>query len=76
MSLWVDKYRPTSLGKLDYHKEQATQLKNLVSKLKLRHISTMRSCVITTSLIYFSRGMIDSGEQTAHLRVCIVCRAA
>uniref|UniRef100_A0A8C9Z040 Replication factor C subunit 3 n=1 Tax=Sander lucioperca TaxID=283035 RepID=A0A8C9Z040_SANLU len=30
MSLWVDKYRPTSLAKLDYHKEQATQLKNLV----------------------------------------------
>ena len=31
MSLWVDKYRPASLGKLDYHKEQAVQLKNLVS---------------------------------------------
>uniref|UniRef100_A0A671XEV9 Replication factor C subunit 3 n=1 Tax=Sparus aurata TaxID=8175 RepID=A0A671XEV9_SPAAU len=30
MSLWLDKYRPTSLGKLDYHKEQAAQLKNLV----------------------------------------------
>uniref|UniRef100_A0A8C5C9E8 Replication factor C (activator 1) 3 n=1 Tax=Gadus morhua TaxID=8049 RepID=A0A8C5C9E8_GADMO len=30
MSLWVDKYRPASLGKLDYHKEQAVQLKNLV----------------------------------------------
>ncbi|TRY90952.1 hypothetical protein DNTS_022189 [Danionella cerebrum] len=30
MSLWVDKYRPTSLAKLDYHKEQANQLKNLV----------------------------------------------
>uniref|UniRef100_A0A1A8RFH9 Replication factor C (Activator 1) 3 n=1 Tax=Nothobranchius rachovii TaxID=451742 RepID=A0A1A8RFH9_9TELE len=30
MSLWVDKYRPTSLGKLDFHKEQATQLKHLV----------------------------------------------
>uniref|UniRef100_A0A3Q1HKE5 Replication factor C subunit 3 n=1 Tax=Anabas testudineus TaxID=64144 RepID=A0A3Q1HKE5_ANATE len=30
MSLWVDKYRPTSLGKLDYHKDQAAQLKNLV----------------------------------------------
>uniref|UniRef100_A0A672FEF9 Replication factor C subunit 3 n=1 Tax=Salarias fasciatus TaxID=181472 RepID=A0A672FEF9_SALFA len=30
MSLWVDKYRPTSLGKLDFHKEQAAQLKNLV----------------------------------------------
>ncbi|XP_070553436.1 replication factor C subunit 3-like [Ptychodera flava] len=30
MSLWVDKYRPTSLGKLDYHKEQASNLKKLV----------------------------------------------
>uniref|UniRef100_A0A665VYL5 Replication factor C subunit 3 n=1 Tax=Echeneis naucrates TaxID=173247 RepID=A0A665VYL5_ECHNA len=30
MSLWLDKYRPTSLGKLDYHKDQAAQLKNLV----------------------------------------------
>ncbi|XP_069828190.1 replication factor C subunit 3 [Dendropsophus ebraccatus] len=30
MSLWVDKYRPTSLSKLDYHKEQAAQLRNLV----------------------------------------------
>lgn len=30
MSLWVDKYRPSSLAKLDYHKEQANQLKNLV----------------------------------------------
>ena len=30
MSLWVDKYRPTSLSKLDYHKEQAGRLKKLV----------------------------------------------
>uniref|UniRef100_A0A3Q0T6M0 Replication factor C (activator 1) 3 n=1 Tax=Amphilophus citrinellus TaxID=61819 RepID=A0A3Q0T6M0_AMPCI len=30
MSLWVDKYRPSSLGKVDFHKEQAAQLKNLV----------------------------------------------
>ena len=30
MSLWVDKHRPTSLGKLDYHKEQASWLKKLV----------------------------------------------
>ncbi|XP_018409638.1 PREDICTED: replication factor C subunit 3 [Nanorana parkeri] len=30
MSLWVDKYRPSTFPKLDYHKEQATQLKNLV----------------------------------------------
>ncbi|XP_071485871.1 replication factor C subunit 3-like [Diadema antillarum] len=30
MSLWVDKHRPTSLSKLDYHKEQASNLKKLV----------------------------------------------
>lgn len=30
MSLWVDKYRPTSLCKVDYHREQAAQLRNLV----------------------------------------------
>ena len=32
MSLWVDKYRPLRLEKLDYHKEQAAYLKKLVSK--------------------------------------------
>ena len=31
MSLWADKYRPCSLSRLDYHKEQAAQLRNLVS---------------------------------------------
>lgn len=31
MSLWVDKYRPNSLQKLDYHRSQAAHLKNLVS---------------------------------------------
>ncbi|XP_075830974.1 replication factor C subunit 3-like [Microtus pennsylvanicus] len=30
MSLWVDKYRPCSFARLDYHKEQAAQLSNLV----------------------------------------------
>jgi len=30
MSLWVDKYRPNCLTKLDYHKTQALHLKNLV----------------------------------------------
>jgi replication factor C subunit 3/5 len=31
MALWVDKYRPTQLNKLDYHKEQAEQLKKIAS---------------------------------------------
>ena len=32
-SLWVDRYRPTSLSKLDYHKEQAKWLGRLVRKV-------------------------------------------
>ena len=31
MSLWVDKHRPTSLSKLDYHKDLSCHLKRLVS---------------------------------------------
>ena len=31
MSLWCDKHRPKTLSTLDYHKEQAEQLKKLVS---------------------------------------------
>lgn len=30
MSLWCDKHRPKSLNILDYHKDQAEQLKKLV----------------------------------------------
>lgn len=35
MALWVDKYRPQSLDSLDYHQEQATMLRRLVSFLIL-----------------------------------------
>jgi len=38
MSLWVDKYRPTSFGKLDYHKEQAEQLQSLVNSGDFPHL--------------------------------------
>ncbi|XP_001600907.2 replication factor C subunit 3 [Nasonia vitripennis] len=38
MSLWVDKYRPTSLGKLDYHTDQAQQLKNMVQQGDFPHL--------------------------------------
>jgi hypothetical protein len=30
MSLWVDKYRPNNLQKLDFHCKQANHLRNLV----------------------------------------------
>ncbi|CAH8559496.1 unnamed protein product [Heterobilharzia americana] len=38
MSLWVDKYTPTSLGKLDYHKKQAKNLKQLVDSNNFPHL--------------------------------------
>uniref|UniRef100_A0A2Z5U5W7 Replication factor C subunit 3 n=1 Tax=Reticulitermes speratus TaxID=60591 RepID=A0A2Z5U5W7_9NEOP len=38
MSLWVDKYRPNSLTKLDYHKTQALHLKNLVQQGDFPHL--------------------------------------
>jgi replication factor C subunit 3/5 len=38
MSLWVDKYRPNSLSKLDYHKEQAQHLKQLVESGDFPHL--------------------------------------
>ncbi|XP_015590067.1 replication factor C subunit 3 [Cephus cinctus] len=38
MSLWVDKHRPTSLSKLDYHTEQAKHLKNLVQESDFPHL--------------------------------------
>ncbi|EDV25152.1 uncharacterized protein TRIADDRAFT_26016 [Trichoplax adhaerens] len=38
MSLWVDKYRPTSLSKLDYHKDLAEQLKNLIQSGDFPHL--------------------------------------
>ncbi|XP_014297817.1 replication factor C subunit 3 [Microplitis demolitor] len=38
MSLWVDKYRPSSLNKLDYHTEQAEHLKNMVQKSDFPHL--------------------------------------
>lgn len=38
MSLWVDKHRPTSLAKLDYHKEQAANLKKFVQSGDFPHL--------------------------------------
>ncbi|XP_033632134.1 replication factor C subunit 3-like [Asterias rubens] len=38
MSLWVDKYRPTSLSKLDFHKDQAANLRKLVQGGDFPHL--------------------------------------
>ena len=38
MSLWCDKNRPKTLGALDYHKDQADQLKKLVHSDDFPHL--------------------------------------
>lgn len=38
MSLWVDKHRPGTLAKLDYHKDQAQHLKKLVAGGDFPHL--------------------------------------
>lgn len=38
MSLWVDKYRPRELSKLDYHVEQANDLKRLCEQQDFPHL--------------------------------------
>ncbi|KAF8569428.1 hypothetical protein P879_04491 [Paragonimus westermani] len=38
MSLWVDKYTPTSLSKLEYHQKEAGALKNLVDSGNFPHL--------------------------------------
>ena len=37
-ALWVDKYRPQSLDRLDYHKDQAAQLARLAAAGDLPHM--------------------------------------
>jgi len=38
MSLWVDKYRPNTLGKLDFHLEQGERLQKMVTKGNFPHL--------------------------------------
>jgi replication factor C subunit 3/5 len=38
MALWVDKYRPRELSKLDYHVEQANDLKRLCEQPDFPHL--------------------------------------
>jgi DNA polymerase III delta prime subunit len=38
MSLWVDKYRPNTLAKLDFHLEQGERLQKMVTKGNFPHL--------------------------------------
>ena len=50
MSLWCDKHRPKTLASLDYHKEQAEQLKKLVSQYQFKSIN-----------LYFNKFKLNKG---------------
>ena len=52
MSLWVDKHRPTALGKLDYHKDQAIQLKKLVRKVKPERSERLKWVKMADVVVY------------------------
>ena len=45
MSLWCDKHRPKTLAVLDYHKDQAEQLKKLVSNFFLFLFKIIDKCL-------------------------------
>ena len=49
--LWVDKYRPNTLDRLDYHNEISTQLKTLASTGSLPHIHFMDHLVLERNSI-------------------------
>jgi len=38
MALWCDKYRPSSLAELDYHEDQAKNIRNLIEKGDFPHL--------------------------------------
>uniref|UniRef100_T1GZC7 Replication factor C C-terminal domain-containing protein n=1 Tax=Megaselia scalaris TaxID=36166 RepID=T1GZC7_MEGSC len=47
MALWVDKHRPRDLSKLDYHKDQAEQLKNLSKEGDFPHLIDFKVIVLS-----------------------------
>ncbi|RDD39266.1 Replication factor C subunit 3 [Trichoplax sp. H2] len=61
MSLWVDKYRPTSLSKLDYHKDLAEQLKNLITNCHKHALELIQSGDFPHLLFY---GPSGAGKKT------------
>lgn len=50
MSLWVDKYKPTTIDQLTYHKGLSRQLKGLVHLRLTPHATTSNSYMSTGSI--------------------------
>lgn len=68
MSLWVDKHRPTSLSKLDYHKDQAKWLGRLVSAVWIQPAAeTLGSCrsKLGTCHTCWFMGHLEQGRKLA-----------
>lgn len=68
MSLWVDKHRPSSLNKLDYHKDQATLLKKLVSIYWLNSLHYLEFPQIS---LFFSEYSIKAYKETLKINLLL-----
>ena len=67
MALWLDKYRPKKLNKLDFHKKQAEHLEKLVKTGDFPHllvISFDSICTLRVNQIFnFSGSWTSRGRQ-------------
>lgn len=70
MSLWVDKHRPSSLNKLDYHKDQATLLKKLVSIL-LTKLWNLHYLEFPQISLFFSEYSIKADKETLKINLLL-----
>lgn len=70
MSLWVDKHRPSSLNKLDYHKDQATLLKKLVSIL-LTKLWNLHYLEFPQFSLFFSEYSIKAYKETLKINLSL-----
>lgn len=69
MSLWCEKYRPSSLLKLDYHKEQAKQLKNLVGSATI--LLNLRASLLRYKIIFYVIAFYRSAEEIFLIYLCM-----
>jgi len=66
MSLWVDKYRPKSLAKLDYHLDLAENLKKLVKNGDFPHLLVYGPPGAGKNFILFLRKLGFKIDQNLH----------
>ncbi|XP_055643744.1 replication factor C subunit 3-like [Toxorhynchites rutilus septentrionalis] len=63
MALWVDRYRPRQLSKLDYHKTQVTHLINLCSQGDFPHVLRPFQASNKTRIMCLLRKLYQPGAE-------------